>query len=121
MTEPVTTLAQYPYVVLRVRCDECRRAHAYRLVRLGQAYGADVTIDEVMNRLFHDCPWLIPGRMPRKYEARCLAYLPDLRGTPPPPDLPSGMMGLRLVSSRDEKRMLVRPNVDERPTRRRKP
>jgi hypothetical protein len=96
---PVLTLADYPYIVVRVRCEPCRRANAYRLARLAQAFGAGATMDEVMDRLFLDCPYrLTDGRQqPRKYEPRCLAFLQDLHPRPRPPDLPAGLLKLRVV------------------------
>jgi len=97
--ETVSCLADYPYVVLRARCNQCRRDHRYRLARLAEAYGAAATMDEVMDRLFRDCPYALrDGRVkPRKYEARCLAYLPDLHPRPRPPDLPPGLMALQVI------------------------
>lgn len=101
MTRHPTKLVEYPYVVLRVACDQCKRFNAYRIARLGAAYGGDISLDDLMDRLFFDCPWRLPGRLPRKYEARCLAYLRDLHPMPRPPDLPPGMAKLHLVHSQD--------------------
>ncbi|QCK87239.1 hypothetical protein E8L99_16485 [Phreatobacter aquaticus] len=95
MDEP-GKLATYPYVILRLRCDPCRRAGQYRIARLGQAFGADIGLDELLVRLTKDCPWQL-ARDPRKYEPRCLAYLPDIEGRPRPPDMPPGAAKLRVV------------------------
>lgn len=93
------TLADYPYIVLRTCCRPCKRMNAYRLARLAEAYGANITMDQLMDRLFGDCPWRLTGgrERPRKYEARCLGYLPDLHPMPRPPDLPPALSKLRVI------------------------
>jgi hypothetical protein len=37
----VRRLVDFPYVLVRLRCDACKRAGSYRLARLAVKYGAD--------------------------------------------------------------------------------
>ena len=92
-----TRLIDYPHVVVRVRCTQCRIARAYRLIRLGAVYGVDLTMGEVMDRLMHSCGYRHPMRKPQKYHATCMADFPDL-STPRPPDLPAAIMRPRLIA-----------------------
>lgn len=97
---PPPRLSGYPYVVVRIRCDLCHRAGEYRLARLAQKFGAETTLADLMDQLAGDCPWRRPPwmRQAGKYEARCHARFPDVDTTrPPPPDLPPGMCGLRVI------------------------
>ena len=77
-------LVDYPYVLVRFRCDLCKRSGQSRLARLSEKYGCMTTLDALAERISRDCPW-------RKDDAAikgCGIYLPDL---PPkvPPDLPT--------------------------------
>ena len=40
----VRRLVDYPYVLVRLRCDVCKRAGAYRLARLAVKYGAEICL-----------------------------------------------------------------------------
>lgn len=97
----VARLVDYPYVVVRISCSYCRRRGRVRLARLAEKYGADITIEELLNNVAWSCPLPRVGawhRKPQKYAARCGIYLPDLvTGAGPPPDLPP--VGLRLVKT----------------------
>lgn len=92
-------LVDYPYVIVRFSCSYCRRRGKARLARLAERYGADITLEDLLNNVAWTCPLPRPGRdhrKPQKYAARCGIYLPDLMMTGgPPPDLPPA--GLRLV------------------------
>src|ERR1700730_17578235 len=57
MSMPVRRLADFPYVLVRLRCDTCRRAGSYRLARLAVKYGAEILLDDLLVRLSADCPW----------------------------------------------------------------
>lgn len=94
------TLATYPFVVVRLACHVCKRDGAYRLARLAEKFGANMSMEDLLERVAFDCPWRRhPGaRHPGKYEAKCGAYFRDLDGPPRPPDLPPAMVALRLVS-----------------------
>jgi hypothetical protein len=37
-------LVDFPYVLVRLRCDVCMRAGAYRLARLAVKYGAEISV-----------------------------------------------------------------------------
>ena len=54
---PVRRLVDFPYVLVRLRCDVCKRAGAYRLARLAVKYGAEILLDDLIVRLSADCPW----------------------------------------------------------------
>jgi len=75
----------YPWVLVRLRCDVCKRAGAYRLARLAVKYGAEILLDDLIVRLSSDCPWRDEPR------GTCGARFSDL---PPrrPPDLPARAM-----------------------------
>lgn len=45
----IRRLVDFPYVLVRLRCDTCKRAGAYRLARLAEKYGAEILVD--------DCPY----------------------------------------------------------------
>lgn len=96
------SLATYPYVVVRIGCRLCKRAGSYRLARLAQKYGAETSLDALMEQLAMDCPHRPDRRKPRKYEANCEARFVDLHHPDPlSPDLPPAMMRLRVVGGRD--------------------
>jgi len=90
------TVAAYPYVVVRIRCDSCRRQGAYRLARIAAAFGAEADMADVLTKLSIDCKWRREPRHPRNTGDGCYVYYPDLRN-PPPPDLPPGLMRLQVV------------------------
>jgi hypothetical protein len=82
-------LALYPFVVVRLACRVCSRGGSYRLARLAAKYGrTGVTLRDLTERFSYDCL----GRG----EAVEGVYLPDLEHKRPP-DLPPGMVKLRLV------------------------
>ncbi|ACL62322.1 hypothetical protein [Methylobacterium nodulans] len=94
------SLASYPYVVVRVACTLCpHRQGTYRLARLAAKFGPEMGLDEVLDRIAFDCPWrpsrrLRPGN---QYVPKCKASFVDLEQPRRPPDLPPGLMGLRVV------------------------
>jgi hypothetical protein len=51
----VRRLADFPYVVVRLRCEVCNRAGSYRLARLTAKYGSEILLDELLVRLSSDC------------------------------------------------------------------
>jgi hypothetical protein len=53
----VRRLVDFPYALVRLRCDVCKRAGAYRLARLTVKYGAEILLDDLLVRLSADCPW----------------------------------------------------------------
>lgn len=53
----VRRLVDFPYVIVRLRCETCKRAGAYRLARLAVKYGAEILLDDLIVRLSADCPW----------------------------------------------------------------
>lgn len=92
-------LWQFPYVVVRVDCPLCNRKGSYRLARLAQLHGAEITLDELLDALAYGCPWRDPyKRPPRKYQPRCGARFTDLYNAPTPPDLPPAMFKLRVIN-----------------------
>ena len=47
-------LADFPYVLVRLRCDTCKRAGAYRLARLAAKFGSEILLDDLLIRLSAD-------------------------------------------------------------------
>lgn len=86
-------LVDYPFVMVRIRCDTCKRSGQSKLARLSAKYGCEITLDELLERISRDCPWRKDGAFQK---SGCGIYCPDL---PPrlPPDLPAGLLKLRAV------------------------
>jgi hypothetical protein len=90
-------LAFYPYVVVRIACRQCSRSGGYRLARLAAKFGPEITLDDVLQRFSYDCLWRTESRSKATLKAQsCGVYFPDLENSRPP-DLPPGMMKLRVV------------------------
>jgi hypothetical protein len=81
----IRRLVDYPWVLVRLRCDACKRVGSYRLARLAVKYGAEILLDDLLIRLSSDCHWRDEPR------GTCGARFSDL---PPrrPPDMPAGAM-----------------------------
>src|ERR1700722_9541297 len=88
-------LAHYPFVVVRIRCRVCARKGSYRLARIAAKYGPEITLRDLLDRFSYDCLWRTQSRTKRG-RTDCGVYLPDLEHKRPP-DLPPGMVKLRLV------------------------
>ena len=95
----VNRLSEYPWVIVRLGCRYCNRRGQYRLARLAAKFGAEIGLDDLLDRLAFDCPWRRSptDRRPGKYDVTCGAMFIDLDGPPPPSDLPPGAMGLRII------------------------
>jgi hypothetical protein len=106
-------LVDYPFVVVRVGCNLCHRKGSYRLLRLGIAFGADATLEEVMEGLAKNCPWRAQPweRSRNQYRPKCHARFIDL-DKPTPPDLPPAMAGLRVIEGgkSDELKPAAKPS-----------
>lgn len=93
------TLRGYPYVVVRIRCDECNRSGGFRLASLVEKLGADFPLDRLVQRLAHPTC----GRLPENRRGKgryldvqpCAARLFDLDPPQRTPDLPSTVMPVR--------------------------
>jgi len=48
-------LADFPYVLVRIRCDFCQRSGSYKLARLASKFGAEARLDDVLRRVSKDC------------------------------------------------------------------
>jgi hypothetical protein len=90
-------LAFYPFVVVRIACRVCSRRGSYRLARLAAKYGPEISLRDVTERFSYDCLWRAEARS-KKGKPACGVYLPDLEN-PRPPDLPPGLVKLRLIKS----------------------
>src|ERR1700722_8518470 len=88
-------LAHYPFVVVRIGCRVCNRRGSYRLARLAAKFGPEITLRDLTDRFSYDCMWRAEARS-KKGKSACGVYLPDLE-QPRPPDVPPGMVKLRLV------------------------
>src|SRR3569833_1228001 len=90
-------LAFYPFIVVRIACRQCARSGSYRLARLAAKRGPEAPLDEVLRRVSYDCMWRQESRNKATLKTQtCGVYFPDLE-QPRPPDLPPGLMKLRLV------------------------
>src|SRR3984957_4099539 len=92
-------LAHYPFVVVRIACRVCSRRGAYGLSRLAAKFGPEIEVRPKLARLSYDCLCRAEARVKRGVSA-CGVYLPDLE-QPRPPDLPPGLVRLRVVVSND--------------------
>jgi hypothetical protein len=81
----VRRLADFPSIVVRLRCEVCKRAGAYRLARLAAKYGSEILLDDLLVRISADCAWRDEPR-----GSGCGVRFADL---PPrrPPDLPAAL------------------------------
>jgi hypothetical protein len=66
-----------------------------RLARIAAKYGPEITLRDLLDRFSYDCLWRTQSRTKRGH-TDCGVYLPDLEHKRPP-DLPAGMVKLRLV------------------------
>jgi hypothetical protein len=89
------TLSSYPYVIVRLGCEGCRRKGSYRLARLAARFGAEIDLDSLLARLTVDCEFANP-RHP--YQGRCRARFIDLDPPQRPPDMPPAAQQLRVVN-----------------------
>jgi hypothetical protein len=48
-------LSEYPYVVVRLECAKCGRKGQYRLARLAERYGAEMTLPWLRDALTKGC------------------------------------------------------------------
>ena len=48
-------LSEYPFVEERVACSRCARRGCYRLARLADRYGSEVTLPYLIEALAGDC------------------------------------------------------------------
>ena len=98
-------LVDYPFVLVRFACVLCSRRGQARLARLAERHGAEITLEELLDRVAWTCPYprprTRPGQKLRKYQPYCGIMLPDLDGPGPrrPPDLPRP--ALRVVRGED--------------------
>jgi hypothetical protein len=90
-------LAFYPFVVVRISCRVGSRSGSYRLARLAAKYGPEITLRDLTDRFSYDCLWRAEARS-KAGKSACGVYLPDLTN-PRPPDLPPGLLKLRLIKS----------------------
>ena len=90
-------LALYPFVILRVACRVCPRKGAYRLTRLAAKFGPEIRLRDLLDRFSYDCLWRAEARGKHGVSS-CGVYLPDL-DHPRPPDLPPGLVKLRLIKN----------------------
>ena len=88
-------LAHYPFVIVRIACRACSRRGSYRLARLAAKFGPEISPRDLTDRFSYDCLWRAEARS-KKGKSACGVYLPDLE-QPRPPDVPPGMVKLRLV------------------------
>jgi hypothetical protein len=91
MEDPRETLRQYPYVVVRLRCDCCGRSGGYRLASLVEKYGAGFPLELLIERLaYPTCGRNPVNRQKHRLSGpkNCETYLCDLRSDMAEADLP---------------------------------
>ena len=89
-------LALYPFVVVRIGCRRLLAEAARTAWRgLPRNIGPEITLRDLTERFSYDCLWRAEARS-KKGKSACGVYLPDLEHKRPP-DLPPGMVKLRLV------------------------
>lgn len=81
-------LSSYPFVV-QISCRKCSRDGSYRLARLADKYGSEMTLINLLALLSADCRLREKEGRSADPWARCGAFFCDLNG-PRPPDLPPG-------------------------------
>jgi len=84
-------------VVVRVGCEACKRYGSYRLARLAAKYGAEISLDELMENLTQDCVRRGDRRKRSRNDPDCYACFIDLERPPRPPDLPPRLQTLRVI------------------------
>jgi hypothetical protein len=92
-------LSDFPYVIVRVGCDLCSRKGEYRLARLAAKYGSEISLNDLIDLIAHDCPWRRhpKDRQAGKYDPTCGAFFLDLSHPTRPPDLPSSKRKLQVI------------------------
>lgn len=90
-------LSEYPYVRVRIACEACQRRGSYRLARLAAKYGPEILLDTLIELLSADCALRRIGRTRGGHDMHCKARFPDLHPPQPPPDLPPGLLKLRVI------------------------
>lgn len=85
------TWARYPYVRVRIGCDQCGRFGSFRLARLAAKYGPDVSIYSVLPAITGDCRM---RDVHHPAQGRCHARYIDLDPPTRPPDIPTPVMQL---------------------------
>lgn len=79
-------LVYFPYILVRIGCARCTRTGAFRLARLAEKFGANISLDNLIAKLTWDCAFR-NARHP--IMGHCEARYLDLGPPPrPPPDLP---------------------------------
>lgn len=106
-----TSLLDFPWVVVRFRCQFCRRSKDARLAGLAWLYGEHATLKWLLAGFRKPCAWnhANPERKPQKYGRKCGAYLMDI-GRTSPPDLPPSMSGLTLIEGGKDEQLPAEPS-----------
>jgi hypothetical protein len=87
-------LAHYPFVIVRIACRVCA-ARVVSSRSIGREIRAEIALRDLTDRFAYDCMWRAEAHG-KKGKSGCGVYLPDLE-QPRPPDVPPGMVKLRLV------------------------
>jgi hypothetical protein len=97
-----TDLRHYPWIVLRFRCDYCRRWADGGLAACAEKFGAATTLAEMLERFMMGCPWRPDHRKPQKYGRNAGALCPDV-GRTDPRDLPPTMTAWTVIEGGKDK------------------
>jgi hypothetical protein len=87
-----------PPCFLSLRCGPHRLPGLFaERARLAAKFGPEITLRDLTDRFSYDCMWRAEART-KASKLGCGVYLPDL-ANPRPPDLPAGLVKLRLIKS----------------------
>jgi hypothetical protein len=108
-------LSDYPWVIVRIGCDLCKRSGSYRLARLASKFGAEASLVSVLLSLSADCPWRDgPDARKKRGKTGCRARFVDLGPFQPPPDLPPSSRRLEVIEGGRIVAAAARPAQRER-------
>jgi hypothetical protein len=96
----VDRLSDFPWVIVRVGCNLCSRQGEYRLARLAAKYGSEISLNELLDKIAHDCPRRRhpKDRRAEEYDSPCGAHFLDFDRPPRPPDRPSSKRKFTVIS-----------------------
>jgi hypothetical protein len=69
--------SHYPFVVVRIACRVCSRRGAYRLARLAERFGPEISLRDLTERFSYDCLWR--GRGAQQARGKRVRRLPPRR------------------------------------------
>ncbi|KFC63953.1 hypothetical protein FG93_05463 [Bosea sp. LC85] len=108
-----TDLRHYPWIVIRFRCNYCKRWADGGLAACAEKFGAAMTLGDLLEMFRGRCAWRAEIRKPQKYGFKCGGYCLDI-GKTRPPDLPATMSGLTVIEGGRDDLLPAEPREIER-------